>query len=189
MIKAVIFDCFGVLTTDGWLPFAQKHFGHDAALLQSAKDLNRQCDARLLDYPEFIITIAEMAHMTAAEARTQIEDNVANQPIFDYIVGLKPRYKIGMLSNAGRNWLNDLFEPQQVALFDQVVLSCDVGTTKPDPRMYEIICEKLGVDAAETVFIDDSAGYIAAARETGMQGIVYKDFDQFKLDLNLLLNL
>jgi len=188
MIKAVIFDCFGVLTTDGWLPFVQKYFGDDKLLLQTAHDLNKQCDSRLLGYEEFVKKVSEMAHLEPYEARAEIQDNVANQPLFDYILSLKSKYKIGMLSNAASNWLQELFSPEQVALFDEVVLSCDVGTTKPNERMYEMIAEKLGVEPSECVFTDDSERYVTGAKDVGMQGITYKEFASFKTQLDQLLN-
>jgi len=186
-MKAIVFDCFGVLTTDGWLPFAQKYFGHDESLLQAAHDLNRQCDSHLLGYEEFVGKVAEMAQLSTYEARAEIEDNIANKPLFAYLETLKPHYKIGMLSNAGRNWLKELFAPEQVALFDEVVLSCEVGTVKPDPHMYQLICDKLEVSPAQAVFIDDIDRYVTGATDIGMKGIVYKDFDSFKTELEILL--
>ena len=187
-MKAIIFDCFGVLTTDGWLPFAEKYFGHDESLLQAAHDLNKKSDSRIMSYDEFVEEVASMAHVTSAAARVEIENNIANKPLFAYLKTLKPHYKIGMLSNVGRNWLEELFAPEEVALFDEVVLSCEVGTVKPDPKMYELICEKLEVEPSEAVFIDDIERYVTGATDLGMKGIVYKDYDSFKSQLDAILS-
>lgn len=184
MIKAIIFDCFGVLATDGWLPFKRKHFGNDEKLFEKAGELNKRVDAGLADYGDFIHEIATMAHMPDNEAREAIEDNPPHEELFEYIAGeLKPRYKIGMLSNVAVDWLNKLFTPEQVALFDAVALSYETGFVKPDARAYEIIAERLGVAPEESIFIDDQERFCAAAKDAGMHEIHFQNFAQMKHDL------
>ncbi len=56
-------------------------------------------------------------------------------------------------------------------LFDDVVDSSAVGLRKPDPRVYHLALERLGVDAAETVFVDDAPGNVVAARAVGMRAV------------------
>lgn len=188
MVKAIIFDCFGVLTSDGWLPFKKKHFGHSQELTQQATDLNKQVDSGFSDYQTFITDVAELARVPRKEAREAIEDNVADEELFSYIQKeLKPRYKIGLLSNAGDNWLDELFSPEQVALFDAVALSYDTGVVKPGKKAYETIAERLGVELNECIFIDDQERYCTAARSYGMQAIVYSDVSQLKQELERLL--
>ena len=186
MLKAIIFDCFGVLTSDGWLPFAEKHFGQDAELKKQAHDLNKQVDSGFLSYDEFVEQIAELAHIPVTEAYADIENNIANEQLFAYIRTLKDHYKIGMLSNAGANWLDELFSPEQATLFDAVVLSFEIGTVKPDPRMYRAICSKLGVAPEEAVFIDDIERYATGAKDIGMHAICYKNVDQVIAELEAL---
>jgi HAD superfamily hydrolase (TIGR01509 family) len=185
-ITALVFDCFGVLTTDGWLPYAQKYFGDKPALLQQARDLNKRVDSGLVDYNSFVQAVADLAGVAFDDAYKQIQNNITNQQLFDYIQQLKPTYKIGVLSNAGKNWLNVLFTPQQNALFDAVVLSCDIGTVKPDPLMYTTMCERLGVQPQQAVFVDDIERYAAGANQVGMQSLVYKDFEQLRAQLDAL---
>ncbi|HKU19168.1 MAG TPA: HAD-IA family hydrolase [Candidatus Saccharimonadales bacterium] len=184
MIRAIVFDCFGVLATDGWLPFKTRYFGQDAQKFQEASDLGRAADAGLIGFDEFIEHVALLANMPDADARHQIENNVPNEALFVYIAReLKARYKIGMLSNAGANWLSELFTPEQVALFDAVALSYETGALKPTPRAYEVIAERLRVQPQECVFIDDQTRYCAGATESGMVAICYTDFDTMQHDL------
>ena len=56
-------------------------------------------------------------------------------------------------------------------LFDVVVDSCHAGVRKPDPRIYHLALEAVGVDAAAAVFLDDHPANVAAAESLGMQGI------------------
>lgn len=188
MIRAIIFDCFGVLATDGWLPYAEKYFGHDPDLRQKARELNRSCDLGELTYEDFIHAVAQMAGASDEFAREKIDDNEPNEPLFDYIkTSLKPRYKLGMLSNAGANWLGEIFESEQVALFDVVALSYATGFVKPQRQAYHAIARQLGAEPAECIFIDDQLRYVEAARGVGMQAISYQDFAQMKRELEKLL--
>jgi FMN phosphatase YigB (HAD superfamily) len=187
MIKAIIFDCFGVLTTDGWLPFKKNHFGNDAELHRQATDLNRQVDGGRISYEDFIKGVAELAGVPLAEAKKSIENNIANEPLFNLIKSLKPTYKIGFLSNAGSNWVTELFNPEQASMFDAISVSSETGHVKPEPGAYEEIAQKLGVEPHECVFIDDQPRYCQAAREVGMQAVEYRDFEQFQEELRSLL--
>ncbi len=189
MIYAIVFDCFGVLMTDAWLPFKAKAFGHDPELLQEATNLMRQSDAGMLSHDDFITSISELASMPASQAKKAIENNAANEPLFLYIQELKKDYKIGLLSNAADNWLDHMFTPEQIKAFDAVALSYEMRHVKPDPRAYEIIAERLGVEVGECVFVDDQERYCTGAREAGMKAVRYKnDVDQMRIELNKLLS-
>ncbi|MBX4199307.1 HAD-IA family hydrolase [Candidatus Saccharibacteria bacterium] len=188
MIKAVIFDFFGVLASDGWLPFKNKHFGDDPELFAKAGELNKQTDSGLKTYNEFISEISRMASVEPEQARHQIENNIRDDKLLEYIrEELKPHYKVGMLSNAAANWLNDILTKEQIALFDAIALSYETGIVKPNPQAFHIITERLGVKPDESIFIDDQERYCVGAEAVGMKFIVYKDFPQLKQELQKLL--
>ena len=74
-------------------------------------------------------------------------------------------------------------------LFEVVVDSCVAGVRKPDPRMFHLALDALGVEAAEAVFLDDHPANVAAAERLGMHGIVVGDdrlaaFDQLEAMLD-----
>lgn len=188
VIKAVIFDCFGVLATEGWLPFKRRHFSHDPGLEQEATDLSKQLNAGRIGYDEFIGQVANLARVSYHLVARQITGNKANTELFEYIEqSLKPRYKIGLLSNAGSNKLHEMFSERQIALFDEIALSYETGAVKPDRRAYEAIVEKLGIDAGQAVFVDDQIRHCTGAREAGLLAVEYKDFPQMKRELEELL--
>ncbi len=84
--------------------------------------------------------------------------------------------------SVGGDRLHTLFSPEQIAMFDDVVLSYHVGMAKPDPRVYRLAAERLGVDPSECLFVDDKEVYCAAARDVGMSAIKYRDFEHFEQD-------
>lgn len=187
-IRAIIFDCFGVLATDGLTPFRQRYFGDNPSLMTEARELGKQVDAGFMDYDDAIQKLAGMAGISGAEVRRQIEHNVPDQALFAYIrTELKPRYKIGMLSNAGDNWLDEIFTKEQIALFDAIALSYEIRAVKPDPRAYDIIAKRLGLPPQACMFTDDQERYCTAASEVGMQTIYYQGFEDFKQRLGALL--
>jgi putative hydrolase of the HAD superfamily len=78
--------------------------------------------------------------------------------------------RAGALTN---NWANDRGEPTHDLrdLFDAFIESSKVGLRKPDPRIYRLACDALGVAPGEAVFLDDIGRNLKAARELGMRTI------------------
>jgi len=79
--------------------------------------------------------------------------------------------RAGALTN---NWRGDGSGPDAGVLagvFDVIVESAVVGLRKPDPRIYELVCEQLAVTPAETVFLDDLGVNLKPARALGMTTI------------------
>jgi HAD superfamily hydrolase (TIGR01509 family) len=184
MTRAIIFDCYGVLVTDGWLPFKHEHFGNDIELMDQASYLNMQCDKGLISYPQFITELAILSGVSEVEVGHAIHNNVPNKHLFDLIIELKDKYKIGMLSNAGSN---RLFSQEQLDLFDATVMSFEVGYVKPDPRAYQAAADRLGVEPDECIMIDDIERNCSAAEAAGMKSIYYKSYEDFKPQLDSLL--
>lgn len=188
MVRAIIFDCFGVLTTEGWLPFKQKHFGHDRELEEQATDLSRRLNSGQLSYGGFIEEAAALADVPAGEVRNAIDRNVPNEELFGYINSrLKETYKLAILSNAGGNKLRQLFTAEQLAAFDDAALSFETGYIKPDRRAYEHVAEMLDVSPKACVFIDDQERHCSGAKDAGMHAICYQNFAQMKQELEPLL--
>lgn len=174
MIRAVIFDCYGVLTEDGWTPFKRKYISGNDELEMKVRLLGRDIDigkrsdtdmvretARLVGVDEEIVYRALVTQVPSEELVVWIENE------------LKPKYKVGMLSNAGHDVLSDLFA-EKPTLFDAAIMSYQVGIAKPDPRAFELIANKLNTPVEECLFIDDSPRFCAAAENVGMRAIVFE---------------
>ena len=187
MIKAIIFDCFGVLTTDAWLPFKNEHFKGNTEHFDRAGVLNQQSDAGLIGYDDFLREIGYMAGMTGQQVEAAISNNVPNHDLFNYIRELKPEYKIGLLSNASGDWLGQLFAPAELEVFDATALSYDTKRTKPAAEAYQIIADRLGEAVEDCVFIDDQDRFVTGAQDAGMRAIWFKGNDQLRQDLQELL--
>lgn len=188
MIRAIFFDCYGVLATGGLASFRRKYFKSDKALMQWARDLSWQAEEAAMDYNVFIHELALKAGVSDATAHADIERSHPNEELFAYIRDhLRPTYKIGMLSNAASNRLREIFEPWQLDLLDATVLSCEIDVAKPELRAYRIAAECLGVQTSDCVLVDDQERHCRGACEAGMQAIYYTSFTTMRRELETLL--
>jgi epoxide hydrolase-like predicted phosphatase len=79
---------------------------------------------------------------------------------------------IALLTNNVKEWGDQWRSTFPVdELFEIVVDSSDVRMRKPDRRIYRLTCERLGVEPKDSVFVDDNADNIAAARALGMETV------------------
>lgn len=80
-------------------------------------------------------------------------------------------YRLGLISVCSEE-VPRLWEATELASrIDEPVFSCSVGVAKPDPRIYRIAAERLGVETRECLFVDDQPDFVAGAREAGMDAV------------------
>ncbi len=96
-------------------------------------------------------------------------------PNLDLIRRLRPPYATAVLSNSDRTLRERFIEKGgALDLFDEFVCSGEVGVAKPDQRIYALTAERLGLPAADCLFIDDSERNVDAARAAGMQAVHFR---------------
>jgi putative hydrolase of the HAD superfamily len=79
---------------------------------------------------------------------------------------------LGLISVCSQDVPHVWDETQLAGALDELVFSCDVGVSKPDPRIYEIACERLGVEAADCLFVGDGANdELPGAERAGMTAL------------------
>ena len=106
---------------------------------------------------------------------------------FDLIRQLKPRYRLGLLSNTSEWHFEDIIRPVEVfPLFDAVTLSYEVKAMKPDPRIYQSALHQLNASPHECVYIDDLPENVDAARLLGLNAIHYTSHEELLVSLRRL---
>jgi putative hydrolase of the HAD superfamily len=70
-----------------------------------------------------------------------------------------------------------------LADFNQLTWSCELGIAKPDPAIYHLTCDKLGVAPAEALFLDDKIENVRAAEQLGLQALQFRSIQQLHTDL------
>lgn len=186
-VKAVIFDCFGVLVASG-----RVNMYRDYPMLHAEiDDLERQMDYGMASRQQFNDSVAELTGLSVDDIERRYWAIYArDEPVINWANQLKTsgEYKVGILSNVGRGFISD-FLPEIDDLFDSVILSSSVGMIKPDPSIFELAAKQLNVTTYECVMIDDLPSNIEAAQLAGMKGIVFGSLHQAKSDLRELLEL
>jgi epoxide hydrolase-like predicted phosphatase len=91
--------------------------------------------------------------------------------------------RTGLLSNS---WGLDYQRDGWDALFDAVVISGEVGLRKPDPAIYALASERLGLPPEQIVFIDDLRPNVQAAVAAGMVGVQHVDLETTVSELEIL---
>jgi putative hydrolase of the HAD superfamily len=183
-IRAVIFDIGGVLVrTEDLEPRRkwERRFGlPDWGLARIVFESPAAAQSTIGQAgPEAVwAAVAERLRLTPAEL-TELQADFWRGDVFDaallaYLRSLRPRYKTGIISNA---WvgMRAMHQPRLNGdTFDLIVYSAEEGLAKPDPAIYQRALERLGVEPAEAVFVDDMPENVEAARALGMAGVRFQ---------------
>jgi putative hydrolase of the HAD superfamily len=185
-VQAVIFDYGGVLRGDerGAFNAVDETFGFPPGALWSA----------FHDIPEYRLSRrgeidadtfrAAVRRDLVAVAGEETRADAALAALDQFMAGLSPidaemralvvrlraagRVKLGLLSNANRGWTERLRARGVADLFDDVVVSADVGLAKPDPDVFRLAARRLGVEPTACLMIDDQPQHLESAQRVGL---------------------
>jgi len=189
MIKAIIFDCFGVLVTDS-LDVIINSNGLSENQKDEIKSYVSAANKGSISVAEYRSEVANILNMEYEDLNSAIKNGeIKDENLLEYIRELKKEYKIGLLSNVtSMDSLKSRFAENELEdNFDVVVASGQIGYAKPEAEAYEITADKLGVSLSECVMIDDRDEYVNAAVGIGMKGIVYSGIDDLRKELKDIL--
>jgi epoxide hydrolase-like predicted phosphatase len=113
----------------------------------------------------------------------------ANTELIEYARRLRPRFRTGIVSNS----FVGAREREQAAygfedLVEEIVYSHEAGFSKPDPRIYALICTRLNVPPEEMIFLDDVDACVAGARDVGIHAVRYQDNAQAIAEVEKLIS-
>lgn len=192
-IEAVIFDFGGVFTAS---PFTGIHAWHEEKGLDPALgvrvvfgpyDQDTDHPWHQLERGEIaLMAAAEQIKAVAAEEGLDIElaemfgsmgGSTIRSDMVDKAIELRTAgYRTALITNNIKEFSDGWRAMIPVdEMFEVIVDSSAVGMRKPDPRIYEMALDQLGVAADRSVFLDDAPGNIAAARALGMEAILVED--------------
>lgn len=191
MIRALIFDCFGVFYPDPVIAYEHEP---DASLanVRILSTMSDQAALGNLSKARYIAEASTLLGRTPEIIEHQFfESTSRNEAVVALIHALrKQAYKIGLLTNIGSDMITSYFTTADYEdLFDAFVISGEVAMSKPDPRIFKLICDKLDIPFHEAIMIDDNPVNVAGAQELGMQSIRYTDFEQLKVELSTFIPL
>jgi len=111
-----------------------------------------------------------------------------NNQLIGLAIKLKKQgYKVAVLSDQWHLSKNALVTEKIKKIFKPLVISCDVGLRKPDPKIYKLILKKLKLPAKQTVFIDNQEWNTKPAKKLGINTLLFKNNKQLSKQLEKVL--
>jgi putative hydrolase of the HAD superfamily len=189
MFEAVIWDFGGVLTTSPFEAFArfETERGLPADIIRRS-NANNHWENAWAKFERAEVDLETFDQLFAAESLA-LGAEVRGKDVLPLLSGdLRPdmvealrlagtRLKAGCITNnlpanaIGSIGGRSLYVAEVMALFDHVIESAKIGLRKPDPRIYRMMVEALGVDPKRCVYLDDLGVNLKPARDMGMTTI------------------
>jgi epoxide hydrolase-like predicted phosphatase len=183
--RALLVDFGGVLTTNIWQGFDEfcRNEGIEQGMVREMfkSDPEAVAELRLMETGEispveFERRFGDRLGITKTEglitrmfAAIRPEEHVAGAVRAGHEAGVRT----GLISNS---WGRTIYDPALMdELFDVVVISGDVGLHKPQPEIYLLAAERLGVPVETCVFVDDLRENVEGAERVGMTGVLHRD--------------
>ena len=198
MIKAVIFDIGNVLTDFVWQEmYREKGLGGDTfervakATVQSPYWC--ELDRGIMTFSEVMDKFVNLDSEMEDEIRRVLADMhgivTGRSYAVPWICSLKKQgVKVYVLSNFSEKIWKECIDALEFYEFtDGGIISYKEHLIKPDQAVYQLLLERYGLCADECVFIDDLEENVKAARLCGINGIVFKNYEQAKKELNDML--
>jgi putative hydrolase of the HAD superfamily len=194
--SALVVDFGGVLTTSIWPAFAA-FCEREGLAAESVRDLfrgNAEALALLRGLETGAVTEEDFEPRFAALLGLSSHDALITRLFADLRpdeemvgavrAGKAAGLRVGLISNS---WGLGIYDRAPVDLFDATVISGDVGLHKPQPEIYLLACERLGVQPVACVFVDDLRENIAGAEAVGMTGVLHREASETVARLEELL--
>ena len=190
MIEAVIWDFGGVFTTSPFEAFAryERDKGIPVGVIRKINSTNHENNAWAM-FERAAIDFAGFDAAFAGEAMA-LGYEIPGRDVLALLAGdfrpemiealrrIKTKFKTGCITNnmpsdtsGATATARSIYSREIMELFDALIESSKIGIRKPDPRIYMMMCEKLGVAPDACVYLDDLGGNLKPARAMGMTTI------------------
>ena len=191
MIKAVIFDFFGVFCPDISLEWFKETVPDHESKLTEFQSICTRSDYGTLSRADFFKEVAALAKVTVDEMARGLEaKTIIDTQLVDFVKVLRQNnYKIACLSNGTHEWtLRVITDHGLESIFDEIILSGDLGIVKPNHEIYLDTLNRLSVDAKQALFVDDRKINTDAAEECGIRSLIFRDTPTFIDEIESLLS-
>lgn len=186
MIKAIIFDFAGVIGTDGYCVWAKEKKAKGIESESSYfTDISNDLDRGDITNKEFTQEVAKKVGINSNSVWKEVFERIKiNYELLDFIIQLKKKYKIGLLTNFTHQWMNKLFLIYKLEkYFDVKVISSLYKTIKPSKENYQIILNLFKIKPEEAIFIDDRQRNVDGGESAGIKSFLFTTNQQFREDL------
>ncbi len=196
MIKTIIFDNNGVLTTScetGALDDLIKFLGVERGKFLSIWDKESEAvDEGKITSDQFLKNVLDRLGSKKDIRKCQHYYWNSYEPkneVRDFAKKLEKDFELVFLTNFGDGFsrFNKKWKLEEIFDKDKIFVSANIGMVKPNEDIYLYVLNKIGKKPEEVVFIDDKQENTEAAKKLGMHAILFKSLDQLKKDLEGIL--
>lgn len=183
--KAIIFDFYGVLRLD---PYNKWLSDHNYKREGNWREISDRYDRGMISSVDYLNELSSESGIAAADIKDAfVNTNAFDDEVVALLSVLKSNYKVGLLSNAGGPGLRRILQEKGIeGIFDEIIISGEVGYIKSEREIFEIALQKLDVQAGEAIFIDDNPQNIDGADQLGIHTILFTSARQLTDDLTEL---
>jgi putative hydrolase of the HAD superfamily len=182
MYRAVIFDFFGVFCPDITMNWFKQTVPNYDSKLPAFHAICTRSDYGKISREDFFKEVSTLAGVSTQEMANDIEAlTIIDTTLVAFAEVLrKSGYKLACLSNGTHEWtLRVITDYELNGLFDDIVLSADLGIAKPNPEIYEHTLALLNIEAGEAIFVDDRQINVDTANSLGIRGLLFNDTATF----------
>jgi putative hydrolase of the HAD superfamily len=177
-IKAIIFDCFGVIFSNVLAAWFKDHLGTSSEVEKEFDQYALLQDLNQMSEIDIVKKLAAKVGRSPGKVMEEIDGYLtSNEELVSYIRDLKKSgYTVGILSNGVHSFFERTIFTKHLwfqEIFSPVIISSQVGMVKPNKNVYEYLLKQISLPASEVVFIDDSQKNIAGAEAIGITGVFF----------------
>lgn len=198
MIKAVIFDIGNVLTDFAWQEMYKEKGLSGETFERVAKATVQspfwcELDRGVMTFDEVMERFVSLDKEMQDEIRRVLTDThgivTGRAYAIPWVCSLKEQgLKVYVLSNFSEKIWKDCKDALEFFEYtDGGIISYKEHLIKPDPAVYKLLLKRYGLEEDECVFIDDLKENVEAATTLGIHGIIFRNYEQAKKELNILL--
>lgn len=155
--------------------------------------LNHLCNTGQNTWEEVLLLTAEKV-VAGYLSYSQIEhlkelikndtnSKVINHELIELIKELRKEHKIALMSNYATTLRSKLSDQGLSYLFDEIIISGEVGYQKPQPEIFILLCNKMRISPSELIFIDDSKRSLEGAEVIGYTPILFTNNQALREEL------
>jgi len=178
-MKALIFDFGGIISLPKGLFYIP---------IFPDTEMWHKAESGEIPEEDFWRKLAEYYQKSEEEVLQMLfDEKQLNLPLIEFLKSKKNQMKFAFINN-GLDRLMEKFINEWVlgSFFDVMINSAKERLSKPDPKIFNLACERLNLSPSDCVYIGRKEHYVDTARSLGMRGFVYNDFENFKSQIQQL---
>ncbi|HLD02520.1 MAG TPA: HAD family phosphatase [Candidatus Nanoarchaeia archaeon] len=196
MITTIIFDWGGVIAVGRYRrPIFELISKEKSTSIEDKypdfDELISKINQGIMSFKDFLKNLNSRLGLALTEGRVREifrQAMILDEKVIDIIKDLHSSYNLVLLSDNNEITVNNMkaYRSDMLGLFGKKYFSYELKMLKPDPKLFAFVLEDLKLSTSECIFIDDKQNIIDAAKQCGINGILFSSADQLKEELRKL---